>query len=294
MSPPAGIQTSSLDESCRYCRQITRAQARNFYYALRLVPEPKRTAMYALYAWMRLLDDIADDTRVQTLQERLCTLDQWEHHTHAALDGQIHPQQIPSVWPAVADMAHRYNVPRTTFDDAIQGQRQDLAGIGFANFVQLREYCRQVAGTVGIASIHIWGFHGGDETITMAVDRGIAFQLTNVLRDLREDVARGRVYLPQEELQAAGVHDAQLKLGGPEFDEMMRFQVGRAEEYYRRSAALETRIEKDCRPALVAMTRIYHGILQAIAANPGIVLRQRVSLSWLSKLMIGWQAIHAK
>jgi phytoene synthase len=294
MSGVAAIDPSLLARSRDYCQRVTHAEARNFYYAMKLVPEPKRAAMFALYAWMRLVDDIADDGGGRTQRQRVDELEAWQAQTHTAINGQSADDDSHPVWAALAEMVRQHGVPPSVFDDAIEGQRQDLEGIRCQTFAELYEYCRRVAGTVGVASIYIWGFEGGDETVAMAVDRGVAFQLTNILRDLLEDRGRGRVYLPQEELAAMGVTDEFLRLGGGEFEEMMRFQIGRAEEYYRKSAELESRIKKDCRPALVAMTRIYHGLLEKIAADPGVVLRRRVSLSWLSKLMIGWRALRAR
>jgi phytoene synthase len=184
-------------------------------------------------------------------------------------------------------------VPGLIFDEVIEGQRQDLENKPFDDFAQLRTYCYRVAGVVGLASIHVWGFEGGEATEAMAIDRGIAFQLTNILRDLREDSGRGRTYLPADELSAMKVSTEDLRDGGSRFLEMMRFQIERAQSYYERSAALEDRIERDSRPTLRAMTEIYHGLLEKIAADPQRVLSERVSLSVLSKLRIGWRAVRA-
>jgi len=149
---------------------------------------------------------------------------------------------------------------------------------------------------VGLASIYIWGFEGGADTESLAIDRGVAFQLTNILRDLREDAARGRTYLPREELTLLKVSEDDLRSarGGKAFSELMRFQIDRAEAYYQTSRSLEERIQRDSRATLVAMTQIYHKLLKKVAQEPERVLRERVSLSLLSKLMIGWRAARAK
>ena len=175
----------------------------------------------------------------------------------------------------------------------IAGQRQDLQPTPFGDFPQLYEYCVRVAGVVGIASIYIWGFEGAERTEAMAIDRGVAFQLTNVLRDLREDAARGRMYLPVKDLADMHVREEDLRSGreSREFRDLMQFQIERAEAYYKRSAGLEERISPECRPTLVAMTGIYHGLLKKVAARPQRVLRERVSLSLAAKLYIGWRAI---
>lgn len=289
----------SLARSRTFCEQITRTQARNFYYGLKLLPEPKRSAMFALYAYMRLVDDIADADDGRSPARRLEELEAWRVQTHAVLEGRpLHGQAYAGhvVWPAFGEVARRYGLPAYIFDDVIAGQRQDLQPADFGDFPQLREYCYRVAGTVGLASIYIWGFEGGEETERLAVERGVAFQLTNILRDLREDAALGRTYLPTDELAAAGVSvdDLHRLRGGEPFRHLMRSQIARAEGFYESSRELESRIERDCRPTLVAMTEIYRGLLKKVAVEPERVLRERVSLSLLSKIRIGWRASRAR
>jgi phytoene synthase len=295
----------SLEQSRGYCEQLTRTYARNFYYGLRLLPQQKRASMYALYAWMRLVDDIADHEDGRTLDQRGQELELWRTQTHAALDGDaprsargFTPETLRDsvlLWPAFQDMAARHGVPRKIFDDVIAGQVQDLAPIAFHSFDQLHEYCYRVAGVVGLASIYVWGFHGGAETEELAVHRGLAFQLTNILRDLKEDAARGRYYLPLDETAGAVTLD-RLRTGdvNGQFVDMMRAQIARAEDYYRRSAPLEERIDADSRPTLVAMTEIYHSLLRKIARRPTRVLRHRVSLSVFAKLRIGYKALRQR
>jgi phytoene synthase len=333
-SPPA---STNLDRSRAYCEELTRTYARNFYYGLRLLPSAKRDAMYALYAWMRLVDDIADNEDGRPLAVRIEELEAWRAATHAAMEGRIEPEKgrtgetertilpfshssllpvdstsLPLshspllrfshssssaalLWPAFCDMVARYHVPAKVFDEVIAGQQQDLSPLAFQTFDELYTYCYRVAGVVGLASIYVWGFEGGKETEEWAVQRGIAFQLTNILRDLREDAARGRFYLPRAEVNGAmELSDLRAGRPGPSFEEAMRFQLARAQEYYRRSAPLESRIAPDARPTLVAMTQIYHSLLRKIAARPARVLQQRVSLSVWAKLRIGWRALRAR
>jgi phytoene synthase len=260
--------------------------------------------MFALYAYMRLVDDIADDEDGRTLRQRLDELEAWRLHTHNILDGQDQnatgngnvADAGRQLWPAFTEMVRDYRMPRKIFDDVIAGQRQDLEPQPFENFEQLHTYCYRVAGVVGLASIYIWGFEGGAETEELAIDRGVAFQLTNILRDLREDAARGRTYLPLDELAEMNVSEADLRAlrGGESFQKMMRFQIDRAEAYYQKSAPLEERIQRDSRPTLVAMTQIYHRLLQKVSDEPERVLRERVRLSIVSKLMIGWRAARSR
>ena len=303
-TPTSALIDTTLERSRAYCRQLTKAQAKNFYYGLKLLPEPKRSAMFALYAWMRLVDDIADDeSDGRTVRQRVDELEAWRAQTHRILDGTADHGPMGDVldagrelWPAFAEMVREYRMPRHLFDDVIAGQRQDLQPEPFATFAQLHGYCYRVAGVVGLASIYIWGFEGGAETEALAVDRGVAFQLTNILRDLREDAARGRTYLPAEELARFGATEADLRgrVGSKHFLDLMRFQIDRAEGYYAKSAPLEDRIQADSRPTLVAMTQIYHQLLKRVAVEPERVLRERVSLSLVSKLMIGWRAARSR
>ena len=294
---------TSVDASRDYCEHLTRPQAKNFYYGLKLLPEPKRSAMFALYAYMRLVDDIADDEgdgghAGRTVRQRIDELEEWRQQTHRVLDGstEFTVGTGRELWPAFAEMVREYRMPRHIFDDVIAGQRQDLEPEPFDTFDQLHTYCYRVAGVVGLASIYVWGFEGGAETEALAIDRGVAFQLTNILRDLREDAARGRTYLPAEDLAVMNVTEDELRgtRGGDAFLDLMRFQINRAEAYYRRSRPLEERIEEDSRSTLVAMTEIYHQLLKRIAVDPERVLRERVRLSLVRKLMIGWRAARAR
>jgi len=289
ISEPAHVR---LETSREYCRQLTRAAAKNFYYGLKLLPPQKRSAMFALYAYMRQIDDIADDNDGRSVEQRESDLEQWRILTHAAVRGELPAQANHDLWPAFSDVVQRHRIPATLFDDAIAGQRQDLRPVEPANFNELREYCYRVAGVVGVASIHIWGFSGGAETESLAVDRGIAFQLTNILRDVREDAALGRIYLPREDLAAAGLSDEDILRGrgSEKFGQMIRHQAARAESFFEISQPLEERIDRDSRPTPMAMTDIYRGILKKVAADPLRILQERVSLSVLSKLRIAWRA----
>jgi phytoene synthase len=288
------LEAGELRRSQEYCRDLTRKAARNFYFGLKLLAEPRRSAMFALYAYMRLVDDIADDDRPYA--QRLADLEAWQHKTQAVLDGHLPEGDPHPLWPAFLDMVQRYEIPPRVFEAIIAGQQQDLNPERFDTFDELEAYCYRVAGVVGLASIHVWGFEGGEATEALSLHRGTAFQLTNILRDLREDAGRGRMYLPQEDLARFGVtlDDISHGSGGKRFDEFMRFQIERAESFYRRSAALEQCVDPAGRPTLVAMTRIYHGLLTKIAARPERVLKERVSLSLFSKLRIGWKAVRAK
>ncbi len=289
--------SARLDASKRYCLNLTRTSARNFYYGMRLLPEPKRSAMFALYAYMRLVDDIADREDGRSALQRKDELEAWREQTRRALVDDHLPATADDaiVWPAFADVVRRYAIPVELFDAAIAGQQQDVEPVMFETFASLHEYCHRVAGVVGIASLHIWGFKGGEETERMAIALGVAFQLTNILRDLREDSARGRLYLPLEDLKAAGlnVFDCHALTESEPFDRLMQIELERARHHYRLAEGLELRIPPDCRPSLIAMTEIYARLFAKISAAPAIVLQRRVTLSTWSKFRIGWRAARA-
>lgn len=288
-----------LGPSQNFCEELTRKAAKNFYYGLKLLPEKKREAMYALYAYMRMVDDIADDEDSRTPDDRARDLKQWQELTHSAIamDEQVLKRHV--LWPAFAKTVNDYKMPSVLFDDMIAGQTQDLVPAETKTFEDLYLYCYRVAGIVGLASLCVWGVKDGmdeEKAKKMAVDLGLAFQLTNILRDLKEDSHRGRVYLPTSELTEYHVNPKMFK--GEESDanflQLMRFQIGRAEGYYQSSSGLTHCICEDSRPTLIAMIDIYHGILKKISAKPEQVLMKRVSLSTLEKLMIGWKAMRGK
>ena len=195
---------------------------------------------------------------------------------HAGALTDSHP-----MFPALAEGVHRFGIPPELFDQAMDGQLQDLEQSRYATFDELYGYCYRVASTVGIAAVYIWRFSSPD-AIKLAEYRGIAFQLTNILRDLREDAARGRLYLPQEDLSRFGV--TCLDKPSEELAELIAFQARRAMEYYRQSAPLESMIEPDSRPTLRVMTAIYKGILDQIITDPLAILHKRVSLSGARKV----------
>jgi phytoene synthase len=297
-------KSGSLEESRDFCRELTKREARNFYYGLKLLPEPKRSAMYALYGYMRLVDDIADDdANVKSLEQRKGDLDAWDRATRQAMAAAGGGAEVPTgslVWPAFVELVRDYGIPASIFEDMIAGQRQDLEPTKMANFQALYDYCYRVASVVGVASLYVFGFDrtpaAEKETIGLGVERGIAFQLTNILRDLREDAGRGRCYIPADELARFKMSAGDLARGEETeaFKKLMEFQVERARGFYERSAALEGRIQGDAVPTLTAMTAIYRGLLEKIAVDPTRVLRGRVRLSSWAKLRIGWRAMRAR
>ncbi|MDX1566038.1 MAG: phytoene/squalene synthase family protein [Phycisphaeraceae bacterium] len=282
-----------LAESQTHCQELSKEQARNFYYGMKLVPEPKRSAMFALYAWMRMADDITDAAGETEAKEE--ALGVFLETTARAVDPQLsNLSDLPRgrVWPAVREMFLRYQMPMEYFRDMIEGQLMDRPPVRYKNFDQLYDYCYKVASVVGLACIQIWGYDGGAETRQMAEWRGIAFQLTNICRDVMEDVGRDRVYLPAQDFNVHELNPTMFELGRR--DEILpglKKVLQRAESYYEKSAPLDGRVHRDGRACLWAMTEIYHRLLKKIAARPEAVLDgKRVRLSAFRK---GWIALRA-
>lgn len=267
--------TTSLDQSYAACRDLARRSARNFYYSFWILPRPKRAAMCALYAFFRRTDDLGDDEA--PLDERRAKLVAWRE----ALNRGLRDDYVDALLPAVVDTVRSYAVPIEYLETAIDGVETDLDRSRFATFDELRGYCYQVASVVGLASIHVWGFRRCDEAYRAAEACGIAFQMTNILRDVAEDAARGRVYLPQDELARFGVTDDDLRCGrlGEPLRSLFRFQVERTAEFYRQAEGLKPYLSTDGAGIYATMFDIYHALFEKIRRRDGDVFSQRVRLS---------------
>ena len=277
---------AQLDRSYEHCYRVTRSRAKNFYYAMRLMPRSRRRAMFALYAFMRHSDDICDGPEPVEQKRRL--LADWRTRLEQALDGDPGPDPV---FPALVDTVTRHDIPRDYLRQLIEGVEMDLGVTRYERFDDLYAYCFRVASVVGLCCIHIWGFTGTDAP-QLAEWRGVAFQLTNILRDLREDHDRGRVYLPREDLDRFGYTEADLAgvVVNPAFRELMAFEVDRARHYYERSGALERSISPSGRPALAAMTAIYRTLLEQIGRQSERVFRERVRLGTAHKVGLAARA----
>ena len=275
------------------CAEITRTQARNFYHGLRLLPSPKREALYAVYAWMRIADDIADEDGVEA-DARRARLEALAADTRRALAGDARDDS--PVLVALAAVSRRYALPSADFDAAIEGQRMDLEPRVYATFAETELYCDRVASTVGRICLDIWGVRDAADAArarALSTKRGIAFQLTNILRDIREDLARGRCYLPADELAAHGL-DAAALVAWREPDacaRFMRVQCARAARFFDESAALDAMVSTDARATILAMSEIYRGILRVIERDPAKAMRERARLSAVAK---SWIAVRAR
>lgn len=273
------------------CGEIVRNRARNFWYGLRTLPEPTRSSLFVVYAWMREVDDIADAPG-PSRDDRLAALDRFHARTLSVLGGEPAWSGEPPLWIAFADLAGRHDLDPQPFEGMIDGQRMDLDWSTCPDRETLERFCRLVASTVGRICIRIWGHDDAPDVEEVAAQRGIALQLTNVLRDLREDHERGRVYLPADELDAAGLTMDDL-LGWRDAARCGDFvldQVARARTHYAASADLESHLHKASRGTSWAMGEIYHRILERIAEEPERVVRERVSLEGWEKTRIAMRA----
>ncbi len=266
----------TVAESYAHCTRVAREQARNFYYAFLLLDPPRRQAMCAVYAFMRHCDDLSDAAGVG---DRADALASWRAELDRALAGDTagHP-----VWPAFADTAARYGIPSAYFHDMIDGVCSDLLPRRVQTFAELYRYCYQVASVVGLTIVHIFGFTD-PRALALAEKCGIAFQLTNILRDVREDLEQDRVYLPAEDLTRFGVTPFERNAA---FLEMMRFEADRAHEYYRESRPLLDLVTPSTRPALWALIEIYRRLLERIEESHFEVLATRVRVPTWEKLWI--------
>lgn len=263
--------------SYSFCHRLTRSAARNFYYAFQVLPREQRRAMDALYAFMRVTDDLADDAG--DIDTKQLALTNWRQGLEAALHGEYsHP-----VHPALHATVERYAIPPQCLFDAIDGVNMDLSAVRFETFADLYRYCYRVASAVGLACIHIWGFHD-EKAKEYAEAAGIAFQLTNILRDLGEDLDNGRVYLPQEDLLRFECPPEAWRTNGDNFRRMMIFQVERARSYYRKAEPLTKLLTPSGRAVFQVMTRIYGGLLEEIVRAGYDVFTKRIRLSRWRKL----------
>jgi 15-cis-phytoene synthase len=274
----------SVPESYRYCRKIARKRAKNFYYSFLLLEKPQRDAMCAIYAFMRQCDDLSDDPAATDKAALRQSIRLWRLQLDRALRGDVADDPI---WPAFYDTVHRYRIPHRFFHEMIDGITSDIEPQRMQTFEELYRYCYHVASVVGLTIIHIFGFRS-PRALLLAEKCGVAFQLTNILRDVREDAQAGRVYLPAEDLNRFGVTVEQLRSGHEHesFRELMRFEAGRARQLYAESEPLMDLIDPKSRRSLWALREIYLRLLGKIQAADYNVLRKRIAVSKPAKIAL--------
>lgn len=276
------------------CRGIARMAAKNFYYAFIVLPRRKREALYAVYAFMRRCDDIADDPSL-SLSERRDKLDAWLDALHRVQQGQ---PTDDAILLALTDAQRRFAIPAGLLDELAHGTAMDVEespelehtsalAVRYTTFEDLRLYCYRVASVVGLVCIHVFGYRD-PAAEPLAEKCGLAFQLTNIIRDVKEDAAQSRVYLPEEDLAKFGLSAADL-LSPPDparFRPLLALEADRARDFYASGDALIPYVSEDSQPALWVLVTIYRSLLEKIAAKQYDVFSAKVSLSRWEKLRI--------
>ncbi len=301
MSDPAG-----LAQAYAACEAITRSEAANFYYGIRLLPRPRRRAMSAVYAFARRVDDIGDGELPAA--EKLRLLDAEAAALERLRAGELRTGGDPVVL-ALADAHERFALPADALAELIEGMRMDVRGVTYERFEELVVYCRRVAGTIGRISLAIFGLREdagveSEEAEAVADELGVALQLTNILRDIGEDAERGRVYLPREDLLRFGLvreedrrsaADMLAALAGrsqgagrggererrerrERLATLMRFEADRARQWFIRGMELAPLLDRRSAACVLAMAGIYRRLLERIAASPQQAISERVSL----------------
>ena len=285
-----------LTEAYLECERITWSQARNFAYGIRLLPPPKRRALAAVYAFARRMDDLGDgdlpaDDKTAQLEAARAQVQ--------ALDAGDNPDDSDPVLVALADAGPRFGVPLAAFGELIDGCLADVHGNSYKTFDDLLWYCRCVAGSIGRLSLGVYGATQPEKQAKMADDLGVALQLTNILRDVREDYLNGRVYLPEEDLAKFGIEFAPF--GEPEpfpdtamqarFASLVEFEAARAREWYGSGMRLLATIDRRSAACTGAMAGIYRRLLERIARQPSAVLEGRMSLPGGEKALVAAQAL---
>jgi phytoene synthase len=275
------------------CKGITRTAAKNFYYAFLVLPRRKREALCAVYAFMRRCDDISDDTTL-SLPERRQKLDAWLDALHCAQQGQ---PTDDAILLALTDAQRHFSIPAGLLDELAAGTAMDIEDSQFAEtsglqvqyktFEDLRQYCYRVASVVGLVCIHIFGYR--DPAAESLAERcGLAFQLTNIIRDVKEDASMGRVYFPEEDLAKFGL-SARYLLNSPDparVRPLLTLEADRAREFYTAGDELISYISEDSQPALWVLVNIYRRLLERITEKQYDVFTAKVTLSTSEKLRI--------
>jgi phytoene synthase len=268
------------DWAYAYCQDVTRQEAANFYYGIRLLPKERRGALCAIYALARRVDDIGDGPAPD--REKIRRLDE-ERRKLASIDTAYDDP----VFVALADAVLRFPIPVDAFGELIDGVGMDVAGTHYATFADLLPYCRRVAGAIGRLSLGVFEARERETASVYADDLGVAFQLTNILRDIREDLQNGRVYLPAEDLERFG---CDLSAPDDRIVDLVRFEADRARAWFESGLRLLTLLDRQSAACVGAMAGIYRRLLGRIERRPDLVLRGRVSLPTWEK---GWVAVRS-
>lgn len=271
-------------EPHEYCQQKAAASGSSFYYSFLFLPEEKRRAITALYAFCREVDDAVDECSDPALAR--ARLAWWRTEIDAVYQGN--PQH--PVARALASIVPRFRLSKQHLHEIIDGMEMDLQYNRYPNFSALKEYCHRVAGVVGMLSAEIFGYRE-PRTLEYAADLGLAFQLTNIIRDVGEDARRNRIYIPMDELQQFGVTAADILNANESenFQKLMMFQIERAQRYYRQAFEHLPAADRKAQRTGLIMAAIYQATLDELAASGCHVLKERISLTPLRKLWLAWK-----
>jgi 15-cis-phytoene synthase len=293
VTPAGTLERVDLNRAYAVCRAVAKSKAKNFYYAFLALPMPRRNAICAIYAFMRRADDLADDEGLPR-EERLRRLEEWTAAWRGACQGA---ETDDPVFIAVCDATERFSIPLSLLDELVAGVTTDLKPEGndgpdtYATFADLYKYCYGVASVVGLVCIRIFGYKDSSAE-RLAEETGVAFQLTNILRDVAEDAERNRVYLPLEDLRAHGVSLESLlrRAHGapptPSERALLADIARRAEGYYESAHQLLPLIDAESRPAMWVLISIYHRLLKRIQDADYDVFSRRISVPLSQKLGI--------
>jgi 15-cis-phytoene synthase len=270
----------------RSCVRTTRHAAANFYYGISLLPRPKRWAMSAVYAFSRRVDDIGDGSL--DVAAKLSSLAAERERIELLALGDV--DWDDPVIVAIADAQPRFQLPLDALISLIDGIELDIRGTTYETFDELVVYCRHVAGSIGRLCLAIFGTPNNRVAPALADDLGVAMQLTNILRDVREDSESGRVYLPAEDLRRFGVDDPATS-AAPALAALIRFEAERNREWFARGLRLADMLDSRSRSCLLAMTGIYRGILERIERQPTEVLERRISLATWEKALLAARSL---
>ncbi len=301
------MRQEQVMEAYDYCRRVTQRASKTFYWGSVFLPQPKRRAIWAIYALCRVVDDIVDEAvdapragHLRGSASPQTALNFWRQSLkHIYAHGGSDNGPIELAW---SHLLETYQVPLQPALELIDGVEMDLATNRYQTFDDLYLYCYRVAGTVGLLTAPIFGYQD-PAALARAVELGIALQLTNILRDVGEDARKNRIYIPQDEMQIFGYTEEDLMHGviNPVFCELIRFQMSRAEEYYQRAQSGISLLDADCRLAVTLSSTLYRHILDRIRLNNYNVFTKRASVPLQTKLVAASQywfqqqlAMHAK
>jgi phytoene synthase len=272
-------------EAYQHCESLTRAAAANFYYGIRLLPREKRGAMCAVYAFARRIDDIGDSAIDS--HEKFQLLD-----VAARALEELSSTSFDPVIAALAAARLCFSLPIDALEDLIVGVRMDVEGVTYERFEDLLVYCRRVAGSIGRLCVAIFGARDYQRATRLADDLGVAMQLTNILRDLREDADRGRVYLPREDLLRYHLStDGRFEGEQGQLDALTRFQVRRAGEWFEQGTQLVPLLDRRSAACVLAMSGIYRRVLTRIECDPRSARTSRVSLPAWEKAWVATRSL---